>query len=473
MSKKNTKKLIINNKNSTVNKREILSHKNTLKSLFSLPVHNSWLDDESIDKILKDSTVIAAIGNRKASTLKKEISIECENEDIKDYLEDVFTFNVLDSILDIPYYGFGVYEINWDLQDGFLFPSLVERSYKDFLIEDGKLKFNGLGFSEDIPSYKAISATYKSKPNKPYGQAILQTLFWLVNFKNASLEFWVTLLERFGTPWIVAKTLGDKNALAEEIYNMLGGDGAVIDEEDSLEIKTASAGGNFKELVEYIDNQIREVILGGNLTANVQSGSFAAANVHNDVREDLAQADENIANQIIRETVWIFQEINNLTHLKIKAHLKDKDDPNKALADRDKVIYDMGYKPTKEYIEKTYNIEVEEIEHQIQMPFALNKQENIKFKENKTEKKPILKKLPQDELDRNIENIDFAPLAITFQKQILEIVEKSQSYEEILDNLFKAYPSFDTKELEESLYHYLTNASILAVASVEEENPND
>ncbi len=74
-----------------------------------------------------------------------------------------------------------------------------------------------MGFAEDIPFDKAIAATYKAKPNKPYGQPLIQTLFWLVEFKNATLQFWVELLERFGTPWVIGKTEGDKNALAEEI----------------------------------------------------------------------------------------------------------------------------------------------------------------------------------------------------------------------------------------------------------------
>ena len=464
---KKIKNIFVNNKQQTVKVRDITRSKDILKSLFELPVHNSWLDDETIDKIMRDSTVIAAIGNRKANTLKKEILIECENSNFKEILEDVFSFNVIDSILDIPYYGFGVYEISWDLKSGIFIPTLHERNYKNFLLDNGKIRFNGLGFNEDIPFHKAIAATYKAKPNKPYGQPLIQTLFWLVNFKNASLEFWVDLLERFGTPWVIAKTEGDKNAMAEEIYNMLGGDGAVIDKEDELKIETAKDGGNFKELVEYIDNQIREVILGGNLTANVKGGSLAAANVHNKVREDLAQADENIVNQIIRELIWIFQEVNKVS-TNIKGKLKDKDDPNKELADRDKVIYDMGYKPTKDYIESTYNIKVDEIKEENKNSLITNS--NNLFSRDKN--LITLNKLPADELDRNLNNIDFTPLALTFHKQILEIINKSESYEEMLENLFKAYPTFDTKELEESLYKYLANASLLAVATIEDENPN-
>lgn len=462
MSKKK-KKLFTNNKQQTVKVRDLTRYKNILKPLFDLPVHNSWLDDETIDKIMRDSTVIAAIGNRKASTLKKEILIECENSNFKEILEDAFSFNVIDSILDIPYYGLGVYEINWEFENGFFIPTLVERNYKNFILDNGKIKFNSLGFSEDIPFHKVIAATYKAKPNKPYGQPLIQTLFWLVEFKNASLQFWMELLERFGTPWVIGKTEGDKNALAEEIYNMLGGDGAVIDADDDIKIETAKDGGNFKELVEYIDNQIREVILGGNLTANVQGGSLAAANVHNEVREDLAQADENIVNQIIRELIWIFQEFNKTTTV-IKGKLKDKDDPNKELADRDKLIYDMGYKPTKEYIETTYNIKVTEIEQ---------KNNSLIANSNISRANPIiLNNLPQDELERNLNNIDFSHLALTFQKQISEIISQGGSFEEILANLFEAYPTFDTKELEDSLYKYLANASLLGVASIEDENPN-
>ncbi len=460
---KNIKKLFTNNKQQTVKVRDLTRYKDILKPLFDLPVHNSWLDDETIDKIMRDSTVIAAIGNRKASTLKKEILIECENSNFKEILEDAFSFNVIDSILDIPYYGFGVYEINWEFENGFFIPTLVERNYKNFILDNGKIKFNGLGFSEDIEFHKVIAATYKAKPNKPYGQPLIQTLFWLVEFKNASLQFWMELLERFGTPWVIGKTEGDKNALAEEIYNMLGGDGAVIDTEDDIKIETAKDGGNFKELVEYIDNQIREVILGGNLTANVQGGSLAAANVHNEVREDLAQADENIVNQIIRELIWIFQEFNKTTTV-IKGKLKDKDDPNKELADRDKIIYDMGYKPTKEYIETTYNIKVVEIEQ---------KNNSLIANSNISRANPIiLNNLPQDELERNLNNIDFSHLALTFQKQISEIISQGGSFEEILANLFEAYPTFNTKELEDSLYKYLANASLLGVASIEDENPN-
>ena len=457
------------NETKTTTKRETIrittAQKDILKSLFELPVQNSWLSEDEIDKILRDSTVTAAMGSRKASTLKKEILISCENKDIKEELEKVFSFDIIDSMLDIPYYGFGVFELNWYANKSFLFPKIEERFYKNFIIDNKVLKFNSLGMPEDIPLYKAVHATYKAKPNKPYGQPLFQTLFWLIEFKNASLQFWVELLERFGTPWVIAKTEGDKNALAEEIYNMLGGDGAVIDSEDELDIKTASDKGNFKELIEYIDDQIREVILGGNLTSNVKTGSMAAANVHNNVREDLAQADENIVNKLIKEVIKNFKELNSLT-TEISGKLKDKDDPNKELANRDKLIYDMGFQPTKEYIEETYSIKVTQIQKDTTKPISNNtdiSNANLITLNNN---------IAVDELDKNINNLDLKDISLTFQKQILEIINTSDSFEEMIDKLLKAYPNFDTKTLETSLYKNLTLSQLLAAAQIEDENPN-
>ena len=40
---------------------------------------------------------------------------------------------------------------NWEFENGFFIPTLVERNYKNFILDNGKIKFNSLGFSEDIP----------------------------------------------------------------------------------------------------------------------------------------------------------------------------------------------------------------------------------------------------------------------------------------------------------------------------------
>jgi len=436
------------------------AQKDILKSLFSLPVHSSWLSNEEIDKIERDSTVTAAKGSRKAHILKKEISIVAKDETIKNILEEAFDYDTLDAILDIPYQGMGVFEINWHEDGLYFYPKLIERSYKEFTLEHGVLKYSAFGMPEDIPQHKAIYGVYKAKPLKPYGQPLYNPLFWLVEFKNASLEFWIDLLERFGTPWIIAKTEGEKDALADEIYNMLGGDGAVLDTEDSLDIVTIKDNANFKDIVEYLDNQIREIILGGNLTSQVTGGSHAAAIVHNDIRMDLAGADANILNKILKSVVRSFKELNSIDD-DIQAILKDKDEINKELASRDKIISEMGYTPKKEYIEKTYNIQVDD--KQDPSVFA-----NSKFH---LSSHPLKKELHEDELDYQSSQIDTTKEP-TFQEQIVKIIQNSNSFKEAREKLLERFPDLDTSDVEDTLFKNIANASILGSCEIEEENPN-
>ena len=439
-------------------------HRNILKAIFDLPTQATWLDEDTIEKILRDGTVESSIGSRKAATLKKEIIINCKDEDMKQELENVFNYDVLDCILDTPYYGFNTFEINWDNKNNTLYPTLEDRDYKDFILDAKELKFYANGSMQEIPPYKALYVTYRAKAKRPYGKPILNTLFWLIEFKNASLEFWVELLEKFGTPWVIGKTEGNKDDFADEIYNMLGGDAAVIDSEDSIDIKTATDKGNYKELIEYIDDQIRQIILGGNLTSNVKGGSQAAATVHNDIREDLAKADENIVNKIIKEILNFFKELNQIND-EITGLLKDKDDPNKELANRDKIIFDMGYKPTKEYIENKYNIKVEEVEKKEN---AVVNSTNISQANNLL----TMSKLAQDELDYEANKIDLSK-PFTFQEQILNTIANSKSYEDAFENLAALYPDINTEDMQQVLENNITNSQILAAVEIEVENPND
>jgi phage gp29-like protein len=432
-------------------------NKNILKSIFELPVQEAWLDDDTIEKILRDGTVESSIGSRKAATLKKEIIITCKDDQMRKELENIFNYDILDCILDTPYYGFNAFEINWENKSNILYPILEDRDYKDFVLDGKQLCYFPNGILQEIPLYKSVYVTYRAKAKRPYGKPILNTLFWLIEFKNASLEFWVELLEKFGTPWVIGKTEGNKDDFADEIFNMLGGDGAVIDNEDSIEIVTAKDKGNYKELIEYIDDQIRQLILGGNLTSNVKGGSQAAATVHNDIREDLAKADENIVNKVIKEVLNNFKEINTITE-EIIGEFKDKDDPNTELANRDKVISDMGYKPTQEYIEQKYNIKVEKIEPTKQIVA------NSKLMH-------FSKHTPEDEIEYQTNKVD-TKKPLTFQTQILKIIENSKSYEDMQDKLSGINTNINIEDLQEMLFNNIANAEILGRTEIENENGN-
>jgi len=425
-------------------KKQDKKQKRTLKQLqnniftlsHELPVFEQWLDSDEISKIENDATVISSLSIRKSQTLKKELLIECKNGDIKKELEKLISYEFINQILDTPLQGLSVFELNWYFKDGIYYPTPIERDYRLFGIKENTLYYN----YEPVAPNKAIFLTHRAKYNTPQGRPLYNTLFWLRKFKAASLEFWVEFLERFGNPWVVGKTDGDKDTMAEELYSMLGGDVAVLEGEDSIDLKMPSDKGAFKELLNYIDDQIRQTIIGANLTANVQNGSYAAAQAHKETTEDIALGDKNLVSQAIKELITQFKELNSLRE-EIGFTLKDQDDPNIEIASRDvniKTLMGEKFQFTKDYLTKTYNIDIQEQNTQTPIP----------------NKSPL--KAPKPLSYQEAQGLDTTPL-IKEQEELFKILKNANSYEEALSQIEK----FDNPILEEMLTTHIFANGIL------------
>ena len=313
------------------------------------------LEPEAEQKVWRDAVVVACVNSRKAVTLKKEVRVVCEKEAIEKEFEKVFSFEILDQILDAPYQGMSVFEINWQATEGLLFPSLVERSYRDFTFKQGQLCFKRHGLAEPVPLFKALCVRHRAKHHQPLGEALIEKLFYPVKFSNASLSFWLRFLEKFGAPWSVGRTDTDKNRMAGEIHKMLSGDTAVLNTDDELELVFGTKVGDFDKLVEYCDNKKREIILGGNLTGEVQGGSYAAAQVHAQVLEDLALADKALLKSAFAQVQEAFLRLNHLD-VELNIDLKDEDDPQLQLAERDQRIASLVGVLEEDYIEQIYQV---------------------------------------------------------------------------------------------------------------------
>jgi len=238
---------------------------------------------------------------------------------------------------------------------------------------------------------------------------------------------------------------------------MLSGDAAVIENGDTIETVVTSKVGDFDKLAAYCDTQIAKVILGGNLTSEVKGGSFAAAETHNDIRTDIAMTDEHIVTQAINDVLEAFKAINALD-IDITVALKDKDDPNTQLAERDAKISSMGYTPTQEYIESTYNIKV-------------TPTPTLKANSFRAGNPFVFSKKPQDSIGAGLDAIDTDPVMMSLQKQMLRIIEEAESFEDAFKAIEEAYPGLEFEQLEEMLSSAMLNADILGSAEIEDENP--
>jgi phage gp29-like protein len=438
--------------------------KRTLKRLaataltlaYDLPVHGDWLDDEEIAKIENDATVLSSVSIRKATTLKKELLIESDNEEVAGELARIIDYNFRSQVLDTVLQGMGVWELNWYPKGFYYYPSPVERDYRSFALQGGRLHFDAVPVDE----LKAIHIVHRAKFNAPLGRPLYDTLFWLRRFKAASLEFWVEFLERFGHPWIIGKTDDDKDTMAEELYGMLGGDVAVIGSEDAIDLETPGDKGAFHEIVTYLDDQIREAIVGGNLTGNVQSGSYAAAKVHKEVSDDIAMADARLLEEAVAALIDRFKRLNRVESLPISFRLKDQDDPQADLAERDAKLaqaFGGAYRFDRDYLQETYKIRITptgETRASRNRPEAIAGSKIMRFSAA----------LPADEFDRAAGVPETAEAQEAIARTLEEIFADATSYEEAFDRLRRAFAAMDESTLLAGFEDYLRRSMLYGAA---------
>lgn len=411
----------------------------------------SSVGDDDMDMILADLTVTQCDVSRKSVTEKKEIQIVCDDEKIKDEFKKIFNPDVVSQILETYLYGLNVFEVNYKEKEGLVYPRLVQRDFRQFKFNDAsEFVFNAGGSEQSIPPLKVIYALNRANFRKVYGDGLLKKLYFPVKMKNASLKFWFRFLEKFGSPWAIAKTSYEPDEMAAEVQAMLSGDSAVIDTDEEITLVQPTSNVDFTRLPAYLDNQISKAILGANLTSDVKEGSYAAAKTHNEIREDLAANDGKILVFVMNKAISFFKEINGYNG-ELYAKLFDEDAPNTERAARDKTLYDMGFTPTKKYITSAYNIELDDNEQ------AQEKDRNFKAnKANLTALKGSLKAL--DRFDKATDEMDIEDGEI--EAALNKLIASSETYEEAFDKLYELY-DLPFEKLEPLMFKAVANAQML------------
>lgn len=429
-------------------KSAVIAQNGTLIDLL-INIGVSSIGDDDMDMILADLTVTQCDVSRKSVTEKKEIQIVCDDEKIKDEFKKIFNPDVVSQILETYLYGLNVFEVNYKEKEGLVYPRLVQRDFRQFKFNDaGEFAFNASGSERSIPPLKVIYALNRANFRKVYGDGLLKKLYFPVKMKNASLKFWFRFLEKFGSPWAIAKTSYEPDEMAAEVQAMLSGDSAVIDTDEEITLVQPTSNVDFTRLPAYLDNQISKAILGANLTSDVKEGSYAAAKTHNEIREDLAANDAKILIFVMNKAISFFKEINGYNG-ELYAKLFDEDTPNTERATRDKTLYDMGFAPTKKYITSTYNIEIDEN--------AWVQEKNLKAnKANLTALKGSLKAL--DRFDKATDEMDIEDGEI--EAALNKLIASSETYEEAFDKLYELY-DLPFEKLEPLMFKAVANAQML------------
>jgi phage gp29-like protein len=280
---------------------------------------------------------------------------------------------ICDKMLMGVFYGFAVGECLW-APDGryWTLDAIRVRDRRRFGFDgENRLRLKTLQqpLGELLPEKKFWTfAAGADHDDAPYGLGLAHWLYWPVWFKRNGHRFWATFLERFGTPAAVGKypaatPLADQTKLLEALRALRRDAAVTIPEGIAIELLEATRSGtaDYATFVGQMNAAILVAAIGQTASTQGTPGKLGNDDTQNDVRLDIVRADADLLSASFNATVARWLTEWNFPGAAVPGvwRLVEEAEDLKTRAERDKSIFEMGYKPTQRYIEETYGGEWE------------------------------------------------------------------------------------------------------------------
>lgn len=346
-------------------------------------------DISAYREILSDAHVKGCVRRRKAAIKGLEWRItKTDNTAIDTRLERLFNClsidQIITEILDACLFGYQPLEITWGYDNGVLMPVKVTGKPPEWFVfdEDNILKFKSKAeplIGELLPNYKFLLATQEASYINPYGQADLGLCFWPAIFKKGGLKYWLTFIEKYGSPMLYGKhprnTLpAETDMLLDSLSQMMGSSVAVIPDDASIQIlESGSKGASsdaYDQFLHFCRSEIAIAILGQNQTTEAEANKASAqagADVTKGIRDEDSSMVESVFNQLL---TWIC-ELNFTAIEPPKFELYEQQTIDKLQAERDELLTKTGARLTNEYFKRTYDLEDSDLHPQSDLPIPM------------------------------------------------------------------------------------------------------
>lgn len=225
--------------------------------------------------------------------------------------------------------GFACLEFDgWQRTDGTWLPnSAIHRPQSWFQLVRGQhqeIRLRGAAGGEALQPFGWIVHTHRAKSGYLERSALFRVLVWPYLFKNYSVGDLAEFLEIYGIPMRVGKypsgaTEKEKLTLLRALAALGHNAAGIIPLGMELEFLNAAQGdpAAFQLMIEWCERTQSKAILGGTLTsqADGKSSTNALGNVHNEVRQELRDADaKQIAMTISQQLVYPIAVLNGLAN---------------------------------------------------------------------------------------------------------------------------------------------------------------
>lgn len=328
------------------------------------------------DEVRRDDQVKSTFQQRRLALTSRELLVEpggtgasdkAAAEFVEELVKEMRFDDITDKMLWGLFWGWAVGECLWERDGRFVTIGDVKiRNTRRFRWDrDGNLRLitqsNREG--EIMPPRKFWTyATGSDNDDEPYGLGLAHWLYWPVFFKRNDLKFWLIFCDKFGMPTPHGKyhpsaTPQDIEKLLAALAAIQTDSGVVTPEGMTIDLIEAARGGSssYADLYDRMDAAIAKVVLSQTMTTD-NGSSRSQGEVHMDVRQEVVKADSDLLMGSFNRgpikwlTDWNFPGANAP-----RVWRRVEDDPDlKPVAERDKLIFDMGYQPTPQYIVSTY-----------------------------------------------------------------------------------------------------------------------
>ncbi len=281
----------------------------------------------------RDPHYFSVLGTRKRALSQIRPSVLEDPKDdkkivaaVEELLDDPGLPDVIEDMLDALGKGYSCVEILWGKgPQPWSKPYYVWRDPKYFtfdFVSRSEVRLQQLGTVDgvELPPGRFIVHVPKHKSGIPIRGGFARMAAWYFLFKNYSIKDWAEFLDIYGMPIRIGKyhpsaTPEDRRKLLQAVMRIASDAAAIIPElmmVELLETKAAGSGAStpFEQLCRFCDEQMSKMIIGQTMTVE-NGGSLAQAQVHNQVRIDMLQADaRQLADTFNRDLIAWFVRLN-------------------------------------------------------------------------------------------------------------------------------------------------------------------
>jgi len=412
-----------------------------------------------IDPIVKPASD-SAEDKRIADAVRENIA---EHDGFSDLIEDM---------LDALGKGFSQVEIGWGRgKREWWVDQFIHHDPRHFVFdrETGKevrlLDEADLLNGVELQPYKWISHKAKLKSGLPIrgGLARLVSFGWIC--KNYTVKDWIAFVETYGLPLRVGRygagaTPDDVEALFQAVANIGTDAAAIIPEAMKIEFVQAMRGSAssdiFENLARWVDEQTSKAVLGQTMTSD-NGSSMAQAEVHNDVRHDIAKADaKSVTRTLKRDLIKPYVDVNfgvQRSYPNLILQIEEAEDIA-LIMEHTAAMVDRGLKVGQsQVLAKLGYSEAADGDDVLRPTGAVGgAPETLQTEKNRADP-PVATSDPYAELDSvmNSELDNWDDLMGPILAPVLEVLETASSYEEAFEALSNTFPEMDIKPLLQSL----------------------